>query len=122
MADEMSRSVLLVDSNDAMLEIYRPMLSGWGYEVETTTAPFDALERATQSPPDALILALDMEPVTGDALMQELRERGAEFSIVLLAGDTTPEQRDRYTRQGADAIVGKTAFNRLREALGEVLD
>ena len=57
--------ILIVDDDRAMCDVLATGLASFGFEVETTTSPVDALETLGAGDFDALITDLSMGPMSG---------------------------------------------------------
>jgi len=76
--------ILIVDDDLAVCETFARMLRLGGHDVSTVDSPAEALERARQAPPDALILDMRMP---GNGGLDFLRRLRAEDRIVLRYAD-----------------------------------
>jgi CheY-like chemotaxis protein len=93
--------VLLVDDDPHVRALLRLVFEADGYGVVTATDGADALEKAAQQAPDAIVLDLMMPVMTGWEFMQSWRSRadGGAVPIVAISaglprselGDVEPE-------------------------------
>lgn len=54
--------VSIIDANEDVLDLYRDLLAGLGYEVETYTDALPGIERLMASSPDLIIVDVELEP------------------------------------------------------------
>ena len=80
--------LLVVDDEQALVELMRLMLTAMGYEVVTTTSPVKALELFQQDPDGfhALITDLTMPGMTGIELTEKVRSIRHQFPVILCSG------------------------------------
>src|SRR5262245_44808521 len=68
-----SHRILVVDDEKSVLEVLHDMLVSEGYEVESTTSPAEALQRAKKQKFDAVVLDLYMPEMSGMLFHAKLR-------------------------------------------------
>jgi CheY-like chemotaxis protein len=88
------RSVLIVDDEVAVTEIMKEILVNSGYNVATANTMSDALERAEEMLPDAILLALRMARSMDNSLLIEFRARYRHAALLVtseLPRDEIPE-------------------------------
>jgi two-component system response regulator MprA len=99
--DVRTQEILVVDDDPAVLAGLERTLVFEGYGVRTAADGAAALAAVAASPPDAVVLDLQMPRVDGLEVCRRLRARGCRIPIlVLTARDATP---DRVTGLGAGA-------------------
>ena len=101
--------VLVVDDDPLVRNTLEAMLFGRGYRVTTLGDPrrfWDVLE---ESPPDLVLLDVDMPHLTGIDLCRALRTdlRWAGVPVLFLTGHNDPETVERVFAAGADDYVAK---------------
>ncbi|MCS6848452.1 MAG: response regulator [Anaerolineae bacterium] len=67
------RKILIIDDEPIATELFRSYLAGMDYHVVTLTRGSDALERARDVQPDAIVLDVMMPAMDGWELLQRLR-------------------------------------------------
>ncbi len=79
--------VLVVDDDDATLEVFREKINRWNFPVDCTTmsSAMEAMIDITSIKPDVLVTDLKMPGVDGFELLRTLRANPAFSSMVLLA-------------------------------------
>lgn len=88
--------VTVIDPNRDVLDIYRELLEGFGYEVETHTDELPGMERLVASRPDLIIVDVELDPareqLTGLQVVHSLRS-GTELRDVPVIVCTTATER-----------------------------
>lgn len=86
-------SVLVVEDDRPLRELYRTVLRGAGYEVGAVGDGTDALRRLEHWNPDAIVLDLALPQMDGRDLHHELRARKetARIPIVIVSGTDTSD-------------------------------
>jgi two-component system, OmpR family, KDP operon response regulator KdpE len=113
--------VLIVEDEPALLRALRIGLRARGYEVLDASSGQDALDRAAERPPDAVLLDLGLPDLDGTTVIRRLREwSGAP--IIVLSGRTGVHDKVGALDAGADDYVSKPfsmeeLLARLRAAL-----
>jgi PAS domain S-box-containing protein len=88
------RSILIVDDEVAITEIMKEILVSSGYNVATANSMSEALERADEMLPDAILLALRMARSMNNSLLVEFRARFRHAALLVtseLPRDEIPE-------------------------------
>lgn len=102
----MSRRVLVVDDDAAVLRVLTDLLSDEGYDVVTAPDGRLALERVRVCPPAVILLDYQMPGCDGRQFAAAYRQRpGPHAPIVLVTAAATVRQR--AAEVGADAYIGK---------------
>jgi uncharacterized protein (TIGR02266 family) len=117
------RRILVVDDSPVFLELEETFLSRIGH-VLTARRGEDALELARRERPDVVLADLNMPGMSGDELCRRIKSDVdlARTPVVLVAGESNPEDHERAVRSGADDVVSKPV-NRLLliQAVGRFL-
>ena len=97
--------VLLVDDEDVVRCSMGRLLRSAGYATEDASSGIDAVKmyRAAQTPPDLVLLDLDMPKATGEETLQMLREIDPHVRVLAMSGHAN-EGRERALR--ASGAVG----------------
>ena len=106
------RKVLIVDDHEINRIVATGLLRALGYEVASVADGLDAIEYCKQSPPDAVLMDVNMRVLDGiDATrrMLELQRLGrmAPFAIVAATADDTPQTRARCFDAGMRGYLCK---------------
>ena len=92
--DGSGRSVLVVDDEVAVTEMMKEILASAGYTVATANTMSDALARAEDMLPDAIVLGLRLARSMNNSLLMEFRSRFRHTSLLVtsdLPRDEIPE-------------------------------
>jgi DNA-binding response OmpR family regulator len=76
--------ILIVDDNQDIVIMLREALARHGFQIDSTTSPEEALERAGTTPYDAALLDLVMPGRDGAALAGALREKIPGLPVAIL--------------------------------------
>ncbi len=84
--------ILIIDEDVNMMEILTEILGKYGHIVSTFTEPVSAIEALKNDHYDILIINYLMAPVTGDKVVELVREFNKEIYIILMSmhKDLTP--------------------------------
>jgi excisionase family DNA binding protein len=107
--DTAGRRVLVVDDDEAFLEVVRELLTASGFAVETARQGFLAGYLVGRRTPDVIVLDLVMPGLDGFEVLALLREREESRSIPVVACTSLrgPETEARLKKAGFDAFVRK---------------
>ena len=117
----MSRRVLVVDDDPAVLRGVGGLLRDEGYRVETAPNAASAYDVLSRDPPEVVVLDLGLPGESGLALLARLR-RPFPAPIVVLSGGATPGEAAQALKLGATDFVEKPpTAERLLTALQNAL-
>ncbi len=117
----MSRRILLVDDDPAVLRGVSGLLRDEGYRTETATTAAEAHEALSRDPPDAVVLDLGLPDERGLSLLARL-PRPLPAPVVVLSGGATPSEAAEALKLGATDFVEKPpTAERLLTALQNAL-
>jgi pilus assembly protein CpaE len=105
----MAQRILVVDDSQTNLKAVTQILSAAGYAVETSSDGRAGLSRAEASPPDLLILDVQMPELDGYEVCRRLR-RSPSFAgrpIMMLTANTSLQEKVQGLEAGADDYMGK---------------
>ena len=98
--------LLVVDDEDALVEMLRDALRFAGYEVHVARRGFEALKAATDLDPDLIILDVNLPDIDGFEICRRLRAEGSQVPVVFLtARDDRDDLRTGFTRGGDDYLT-----------------
>jgi DNA-binding response OmpR family regulator len=105
----MTHRVLVVDDDPVIVRLLEVNLGLEGYEVETATRGEQALERASETNPDLLILDVMMPGLDGWDTCRRLREqpRFADTPVVFLSARSQEDDRSTDLDLGPVAYLTK---------------
>ena len=117
----MSKRILIVEDEPALLRALRINLRARGYDVATAPTGRDALAEAQRRPPDAVLLDLGLPDLDGTQVVRQLRT-WSTVPVIVLSGRAGPGDKIGALDAGADDYVTKPfsmeeLLARLRAAL-----
>ena len=80
------RSVLIVDDDKDILDIFEMTLIEGGYSVETALSGTEALEKAKDMRFDVAILDIVLPDLRGDKLAVELKKVNGDVNLIFVTG------------------------------------
>ncbi|MBP0452412.1 response regulator [Kitasatospora sp. RG8] len=98
--------ILIVDDEPALLRTLRINLSARRYAVRTAASGGEALDRAAQTTPDAVLLDLGLPDLDGMEVIRGLRRRSA-VPIIVLSGRSGAADKVDALDAGADDYLTK---------------
>ena len=93
--------VLAVDDEEVVCESIRRVLTGEGYEVQTTTSPREGLEQIRREVFDLLLLDIKMPEMDGIELLRAARSVSPETEVIIITGYATIETAVEAVKLGA---------------------
>jgi diguanylate cyclase (GGDEF)-like protein len=105
----MSERILVVDDDPDILQFVRLNLELDGFEVELAGGGREALERASASPPDLMLLDVMMPEIDGLTVLRRLRSdpATANIPVIVLTARSLAEDRVKGLDLGADDYITK---------------
>jgi len=103
----MTRPVLLIDDDPAMLELLELELDSEGIESITARSGRDALEVARGQRPSAVVLDLLLPDLPGIQVLRQLRERDPRLSVIVLTARGRVDEAVECMRLGAYDFIQK---------------
>ena len=119
-----ANSILIVDDDPLVLEMFHLRLKGCGYRVETASDGFTAGIKLTRSIPDLVVLDIFMDHVDGFEVCRTIRGNPelSHTRILAFTGMDTPENRKKIVAEGADDYLPKTVdFNTVMQRIEALL-
>ena len=95
------RRILIADDNPDVVETFEVMLQTLGYEVQTALDGVEALEKAEQFQPHAIVLDIGMPKLDGYETARRIRQRPWGQDVVLVAVTGWGNENDKL--KSADA-------------------
>ncbi len=92
-APDSTPTILIVEDDEPIRELYRAKFTQQGYSVATAVNGRDGLRQADQLRPDIILLDLRMPVMTGDEMLARLRatDWGSEIRVVILTNISKSE-------------------------------
>jgi len=114
--------VLVVDDEPDMVETMTMLLAAWGHTIVPAYSGTQALERAVEQPPDAVLLDLVLPDMDGSEVARQLRRQPEleQVLIISLSGHGQNEHRQRAIEAGCDRHFTKPApFDEIEAILAQ---
>jgi CheY-like chemotaxis protein len=120
----MSKKILIVDSNDTFRESLRTFISGLGHEVFEAATGQEAIDKACNIHPDLILMDVRLPVINGDEVTARLKRNQSTRSIPVVI-DTAwsmacnvEERIHRALNAGAEEVLYKPfQFPMLRNVL-----
>lgn len=105
----MKKSLLLADDDTTFHNLIARIFKGTEWEVRTAEDGLAAMEKISARPPDVIVLDLNMPRMDGRQLLAALRgnPRTAFIPVIIISGDSGPDEQAAEFRLGADDFVSK---------------
>ena len=102
-------TILLADDNAPSRELIREVLEACGYDVAEAANGREALDLIRKSPPDIVLLDLQMPVMDGFAVIHAVRsdERLRLLTVIALTASAMLGDRERAIAAGFDSYVAK---------------
>ena len=103
----MSRSILLVDDDTAVLDLLTTFFESRGWAVSRAVTGAGALEQYDRDRTGLVLLDLDLPDTSGLPVLQRLQERDPDLAVVMLTGHGDIETAVEAMRVGAENFLTK---------------
>jgi two-component system cell cycle response regulator DivK len=99
--------ILVVEDNQLNLKLVRDVLGAAGYEVVAATSGEEGLKLAGESPPDLVLMDLQLPGIDGAETMRRLRDGpvGDEVPVIAVTAFAMAEDQANATRAGFDGYI-----------------
>lgn len=104
-----NRSVLIVDDDEAIIKVLRPVLLSHGYSVLAATSGEDGLQIARTQKPDLILLDVILPGIKGREVCQELKgdPQTRDIPVVFLTAKDSPEDIRAENAVGSSGHITK---------------
>jgi CheY-like chemotaxis protein len=101
--------IIIVDDDANILELFRDVLEGRGYRVETYTRGWDALQQISRHQPDLVILDIMMPRVNGYEVCQIIKDnpKTQQIPVMFLSALSHQEALRKAAEGGVDDFILK---------------
>lgn len=116
--------ILVVDDDEMFLKIYDGLLGDAGYDVAQAKSGQAALTASKETPPDLILMDLNMPKMNGFQAIRKLREESetAKTPIIAITGEESEHVYEEIYDAGADGYLGKPLdIERLLTRIREIL-
>ena len=102
-------TILLADDNAPSRELMREILEACGYDVAEAANGREALDLIRKSPPDIVLLDLQMPVMDGFAVIHAVRsdERLRSLTVIALTASAMLGDKERAIAAGFDSYIAK---------------
>jgi DNA-binding response OmpR family regulator len=113
-------SILVVDDEDHILQLYREELTEEGYQVTTATSGEEALRAAERESPDLVVLDIRLQEQNGLEILGGLRKLGGNLPIILNSAYSV--YKNDFQSWLADAYLVKSSnLDELKKKIKELV-
>ena len=115
--------VLIVDDEREFAEALGKSLQALGHDTVLAYSGAEGLLKAKASPPDALLLDINMPDITGLDLLPDLRRNAPGLSVVMITGQASPKSAVTAMKLGAEDYLEKPfSLEELRLVLDRIAE
>ena len=100
-------NIIFAEDDSLLRSIYLKKFSLAGYDVRPASDGEEAVNMITQSPPDILVLDINMPKVDGFQVLERFPRASRKFPIILLTNFDQEDCRTRAKNLGADEFLVK---------------
>jgi DNA-binding NtrC family response regulator len=117
----MSPKILIVDDEEAMLEVLRIRLEQWGYEVNLAHTGVEAQDLVGNFQPDIVLSDVVMPELSGLDLLKIFKKDAPDRPVVLMTAHGTVEMAVGAMKKGANDFLTKPLnYSKLKSILEAV--
>jgi two-component system, OmpR family, response regulator len=114
--------VLVVDDEPAITDLLSTALRYMGYDVTTARTGMSALDAASRTPPDVIVLDVMLPDIDGFEVCRRLREDGDFVPVIFLtARDAEDDRVTGFIRGGDDYVTKPFSLEELTLRIGALL-
>ena len=99
--------IAIVDDDDSVRRALGRLVRGAGYAVDAHASGKSLLDGVEQSPPDCIILDVNMPGMDGFAVHLELARRGLSIPVIFITANQDLTTQQRAGAAGAAAFMSK---------------
>jgi CheY-like chemotaxis protein len=115
--------ILWVDDEIESLQSQKLFLEGKGYEVQTLTNGFDAIDYVKDNPVDVVLMDETMPGITGLETLAKIKEVSSQIPIVLITKNETENlMNDAIGSQISDYLIKPVNPNQVLLSLKKILE
>jgi two-component system cell cycle response regulator DivK len=105
----MTKTVLIVEDNELNMKLFEDLLQNYGYNTRKATSGSEALQSIRCSPPDLIIMDVQIPEISGTEVIAILKNDAALCSIPILAVTAFAMKGDeeRIRKSGCDDYLAK---------------
>ncbi len=111
-----------MDDEESLADMLTTALRFAGYEVNSVSTGFGALEAIKAEPPDLIVLDVNLPDIDGFEVCRRIRKDGVETSVIFLtARDSTDDLRTGFGRGGDDYLTKPFSLEELSLRIEAIL-
>jgi CheY-like chemotaxis protein len=103
----MRKCILLVDGNEALLNLQKMRLRSTGHTVDTAETGWDGLTKLEHADYDVVLLDSMMPRITGLTVFQHIQARHPSMPVVMMTDDTSGQVVGQSLAEGVQACLVK---------------
>jgi two-component system response regulator MprA len=113
---------MIVEDDVHLRDVLTRTLTAEGFAITAVGSGHELVERASNSPPDALVIDIGLPDADGRDVCQALRARGIDAPVLFLtARDALPDRLSGFTAGGDDYLSKPFDIEELTARLGALL-
>ncbi|MGP0630829.1 MASE1 domain-containing protein [Nitrospina sp. 32_T5] len=113
---------LVVDDNEANVDVLSEMLMAIGVEVQKAYSGKEGIEMAGGWKPDIIFMDFKMPQLNGLEAAKAIQHENQDIRIVIVTASNYRHERDRFLKEGVDGFIGKPFLREeLLKALQDIL-
>ncbi len=99
--------ILILDDEPIVCKRLKPSLEKLGFEVDTFTRSFEAMQAVEKSSYDIIVTDLKMEGMDGMRFLQEAKKLYPETEVIVITGFATMETAKESFKKGVFDFIAK---------------
>jgi len=119
-------SILIVEDDQMLVEIYQKKFSSDGYQVETANSGAEAIKKITKNKPDLVLLDLVMPEEDGFEVLRKVKQNPLtkDVRIIVFSNLSQEEDKEEAAALGAEGFITKSDFTpqEIVEKVHEILN
>lgn len=117
-----ARRILVVDDEESLADMLATALRFAGYEVDSRPTGLDALQAIKETPPDLVILDVNLPDIDGFEVCRRIRNEGFLSPVIFLtARDSTDDLRTGFGGGGDDYLTKPFSLEELTLRIEAIL-
>lgn len=100
-------TILIVDDEASIVQSLSGLLTDEGFEVNTASNGYEALQRIEAEAPDLVLLDIWMPGIDGIETLKEIKQKYPTIQVIMITGHGTIETAVQATKHGAFDFIEK---------------